>query len=368
MSASVKSKKTTKNTDVRLVDVGGLKLLKYAFDEDALRELLTGKLFEGNREKLNAHVTEFALRLQKLRALFVKIKHDDGGVAIGEVKVQNQHMGPFLNALAADFNVMTMTGNKRFMKLSTDLLIGGTMITVNGATDLIFCSTTKSLILDIGDASVRSLLEFKPPYGAMMSFPWVAWDQTVIEAVQFRAMRRTAGIDKPAMVGITDGIASGIVIAEPVMDGDSTLGIVRIYSRCVKAHEVVLHMLLLMCDLTMEEINHISAENGGKLILTEDEAPSATDTSTVNATATSAPPTSGMVTRSKGVDNHPSSSSETGHCRSSGGIVKQHPGGRDADAHDVRTGSSPRGVLASLTTANLDKHMNEMDKLFCGML
>jgi hypothetical protein len=112
----------------------------------------------------------------------------------------------------------------------------------------------------------------------------------------------------PAVVGIMDGIASGIVIAEPRRIDDTTLGNVRIYSRCIHARSVVLHMLLLMCDMSLHEFDSISFRYEGECIVAEAED----GTSAVDAGADGTPSATdsfpGMITRSKSGPNQPPSS------------------------------------------------------------
>jgi hypothetical protein len=373
MSSNVSSVKlpTVDNTKAKLSQVDNLKLVKCAFDEAALVALLVKKLFGGDDKKLEGHVSLHVGMLQQLRAFLVLLREDEAsdGLVIGEVKIQKKFVLPFLKSLVRGKG-MHFAVDVTTHKLSAVLSIKSIRKTVGGLADFIFHSTGQNddaFLTELTDNLVRALLEFKPPYGAMKAHSWDAWDQTVFEALELRQMR--GGLC--AKVGVMDLIASGVVIADSLATDDLTLGTVRIYSRCVKARQVVLHMLLLLCDLSMDELDSITMDNGGELIFTEEDgaAPADnTDAVVAGATTSTSAGAQGMVTRSsKGGEKSTSVAStscddKTGLCRPMVPI-DDHACvcGPVVDPVSTLPPQPVRAVLAPLTTANLNMHNMRMD-------
>lgn len=298
--------KKMNNTSVRLSNVRGLNMVVHAFDEDSLIRFLAMKLFDGSEDLLEKCVEKAVNRLQRMRCVFQLMRitgrgHESGGLAIGEVKIQSRYILPFFTELSLGTNCMV---ELRDMKLHMNLSIGATDYKVRGTSDFVFRGTN-GVLTEVGDSELRSLCEFKPPWGAMMAFPGESWDQAVVQALQLREMRGRA-CRKPAVVGITDGIASGLVIAEPRHEDDQTLGTVRIYSRCVTARSVVLRMLMLMCDVAIEELDTLSVKLEGDLIVAAaEDGASANEAGADVAPSSSASFPDGMVTGCKGNYNKP---------------------------------------------------------------
>ena len=171
-----------RNTAASLANVADLKLLRCAFNEDDLCTLLADKLFDCDRGRLELHVTKFAQKLQKMRALFIRLKMSKGeGLAMGEIKVQKQFFHPFLNALI-ESEGHHVSSTQLALKIALEYKDVTTEII--GKSDFAFSSA--DFVNGVDD--VNSLLEYKPPYGKMMSLSWVAWDQTVFQALQLREM------------------------------------------------------------------------------------------------------------------------------------------------------------------------------------
>ena len=330
------------NTSASLTNVADLRVCRYTFNESELCKLIVTKLFNGNRESFEEHVTQFTQKLQNMRALFVRLKNVGGdGVSIGELKLQKKFFAPFLNALVNGTSSGAYVSLTQ-IKLDMTCSYANIPTEIHGKSDFAF-HRGEEFVTDV--VHVLSLLEYKPPYGKMMTLPWVAWDQTVFQALQLWKGKGKDNncSDHLAIVGIMDGIASGIVVAE-------SLNAVRIYSRSVEARSVILHMLLLICpEVTMTELDIISVENGC-IIFAEDDAE--------GAVASPMTGTGGrMTTRSSNVENNLSSTKSNGNIESFRSF--RHFAEDYVDSCDCGTvfgGPSKRVILADLTADNLYLH------------
>lgn len=167
-----------RNTTASLANVADLKLLWCAFNEDDLCTLLADKLFDCDRGRLELHVSKFAQKMQKMRALFIRLKMSKSeGLTMGEMKVQKQFFHPFLNALI-ESEGRHASSTQLTLKIALEYKDVTTEIT--GKSDFAFSSA--DFVNGVDD--VNSILEYKPPYGKMMSLSWAAWDQTVFQALQ----------------------------------------------------------------------------------------------------------------------------------------------------------------------------------------